>query len=255
MRVSLGDQQLGSAAIDPAIVDTTDEVGRASVTVTIPEGTPGGALALTVSVPETGTTIEVPIEVAAAQEAIANLKAPKITGSPRVGKTLTANPGTWSVAGASFAYQWNRDGSPIAGATAAQYTPVAADAGAAITVTVTASAEGYADGAATSKPVSVRKLDSVVTGSASRTFAPASSTLSYTLRVRAKAGGAVPTGDVVIYDGSTPLVTVTLDAADDGRATITLPKLKRGIHLLRAKYAGSDQFARATGGLDLVLLY
>ena len=31
-----------SAVIDPTIVDTTDEVGRAAVTVTLPEGTPAG---------------------------------------------------------------------------------------------------------------------------------------------------------------------------------------------------------------------
>jgi 5'-nucleotidase len=63
--VSLGDTELGSAAIDPTIVDTTDEVGRASVTVTIPAGTPAGEVALTVSVPETGTSIDVPVTVTA----------------------------------------------------------------------------------------------------------------------------------------------------------------------------------------------
>ncbi len=61
--VSAGDVELGSAPIDPAIVDTTDEGGRASVTITIPAGTPSGPLVLTVSVPEAGTSIPVPIEI------------------------------------------------------------------------------------------------------------------------------------------------------------------------------------------------
>ena len=62
--VSAGGTVLGSAPIDPTIVDTTDEVGRASVTVTVPENA-SGTLVLTVSVPETGTTIEVPVAVTA----------------------------------------------------------------------------------------------------------------------------------------------------------------------------------------------
>jgi 5'-nucleotidase len=62
--VSAGDTVLGQAAIDPTIVDTTDEVGRASVTVTIPADA-AGTLVLTVSVPETGTSIDVPVTVTA----------------------------------------------------------------------------------------------------------------------------------------------------------------------------------------------
>lgn len=58
--VSLGGVALGSAPIDPAIVDTTDEVGRATVSVTIPAGA-SGASALTVTVDTTGTTVRVPI--------------------------------------------------------------------------------------------------------------------------------------------------------------------------------------------------
>jgi 5'-nucleotidase len=62
--VSAGGTELGSASIDPTIVDTTDEVGRASVTVTVPSDA-SGTLVLTVSVPETGTTIDVPVTVTA----------------------------------------------------------------------------------------------------------------------------------------------------------------------------------------------
>jgi 5'-nucleotidase len=62
--VSAGGTVLGQAAIDPTIVDTTDEVGRASVTVTVPSDA-SGTLVLTVSVPETGTSIDVPVAVTA----------------------------------------------------------------------------------------------------------------------------------------------------------------------------------------------
>jgi DNA-binding beta-propeller fold protein YncE len=57
-----------------------------------------------------------------------NTVAPKITGIPKVGKTLTCNKGTWTgTAPITYKYQWLRNGSPIAGATAATYVAKAAD--------------------------------------------------------------------------------------------------------------------------------
>lgn len=60
--LSLGDTELASGALDPAIVDTTDEAGRATLTFTIPAGVTGEQ-ALTVSVPSTGTTVQVPFTI------------------------------------------------------------------------------------------------------------------------------------------------------------------------------------------------
>ncbi|WP_102510108.1 Ig-like domain repeat protein [Sanguibacter massiliensis] len=71
--------------------------------------------------------------------------APRIAGTPKVGSAVTATLGTWDVADAQLAVQWTRDGAPIAGATGASYTPVAADAGKLLGVTVTASATNRAD--------------------------------------------------------------------------------------------------------------
>ena len=60
--VALGGAPLGSAPIDPTIVDTTDEVGRASVSITIPDGI-SGPQQLVITVPGTGTSVAVPIEI------------------------------------------------------------------------------------------------------------------------------------------------------------------------------------------------
>ena len=68
---------------------------------------------------------------------------PTITGTPKVGSTLTANPGTWSPAPVTLTYQWYRSGTAIIGATAATYTPTAADAAKTLTVRVTGSRTGY----------------------------------------------------------------------------------------------------------------
>lgn len=68
-----------------------------------------------------------------------NTTVPAISGSSTQGATLSASTGAWSNSPSSFAYQWNRDGIAIAGATASTYATSAADVGHLISVTVTAS--------------------------------------------------------------------------------------------------------------------
>ena len=79
------------------------------------------------------------------------LKAPRptITGTPRVGLTLTAASGTWT-AGTRLRHQWLRDGAAITGATATTYRLTAADRGKRISVRVTGSLAGYTTVAKTS---------------------------------------------------------------------------------------------------------
>lgn len=62
-----------------------------------------------------------------------NVTAPVINGTPQVGATLTATPGTWTNSPTSEAYLWST------GATGVTYVPVAADLGTDLTVAVTAS--------------------------------------------------------------------------------------------------------------------
>src|SRR5881296_1703954 len=75
----------------------------------------------------------------------ANVSPPTISGSPQVGQSLTANPGSWTgKKPITFTYVWrscDASGLPcadIAGATGAGYTLASADAGRAIRVVVTA---------------------------------------------------------------------------------------------------------------------
>ena len=53
---------------------------------------------------------------------------PTITGTPQVGQSLTAVPGTWDD-GVDLTYQWTADGTDVPSATTAAYTPVAGDVG------------------------------------------------------------------------------------------------------------------------------
>jgi hypothetical protein len=105
----------------------------------------------------TATSAATAAVVAATVPVVGSLSLPTITGAPRVGTTVSATPGTWTPAGTSPAYQWLVAGAPVAGATAASYTPVAADAGKALQVRVTATAAGHSAATATSAASTIDK--------------------------------------------------------------------------------------------------
>lgn len=67
---------------------------------------------------------------------------PSISGTARVGRTLTGASGAWSPR-VQLGYRWMRNGAAIPGATASSYTAVAADRGAKLSVAVTGSKPGY----------------------------------------------------------------------------------------------------------------
>jgi hypothetical protein len=82
----------------------------------------------------------------------ANTILPAITGTARVGQTLSCSTGTWTGAPApTYAYQWKRGGVDISGATNSTYALVEADYTTTITCTVTAT-NAIGSNAATSNP-------------------------------------------------------------------------------------------------------
>lgn len=82
--------------------------------------------------------------------ALRNTSAPAISGSARVGQTLTASPGSWSPSPATYTYQWLVNGKPVSGATGATYVLGPAKVGKQISVEVSATKIGYAVADATS---------------------------------------------------------------------------------------------------------
>ena len=81
--------------------------------------------------------------------------APTITGTAVAGNIVTAQVAAWSPA-ASLRYQWLRNGSPIAGATGAQFGLSMADVNTQISVSVVGVRSGYIATSATSSAISVQ---------------------------------------------------------------------------------------------------
>jgi len=77
---------------------------------------------------------------------------PVITGTAKVGKALKVTTGSWSVPGVRLERQWLRDGVAISGATGASYVLKAADRGKRLSVRITASAPGRANGVSVTAP-------------------------------------------------------------------------------------------------------
>jgi hypothetical protein len=80
---------------------------------------------------------------AIAKGTLSDTPTPTVTGTATVGKTLTADAGTWAPAPVALTYQWFRGKTAIKGATASTYVLQAADAATTIRVAVTGTKAGF----------------------------------------------------------------------------------------------------------------
>lgn len=182
-----------------------------------------------------------------------NTVLPSITGKPIVGKKLTANPGEWDVDGLKFSYQWQVDGTTIVGADKRKYRVTAADEGKAITVVVTASKKNLPSASAVSESVMIN-YSSSVSLSVSRHVAFSWNTISATIRVTTSADDAAAGTVEVTVDGK-KVDSVTLGDADNGKVTVKLPKLERGLHQVKARFiAAGDNVTGSTSRNDWVYI-
>jgi surface antigen len=100
--------------------------------------------------------------------ALTNTALPTVSGTPRVGSTLTATGGVWTPAAATVTYEWRANGESIPGATSATFVPGLAQQGKQISVVATATAPGYPASAVGSAPTAP-----VEPGEITNTVAPA----------------------------------------------------------------------------------
>ncbi|WP_327117552.1 hypothetical protein OG206_18865 [Streptomyces sp. NBC_01341] len=164
-----------------------------------------------------------------------NRTPPVISGTAKIGGTLAAGTGTWSVNPVSYAYQWYADGKAVAGATGQGYTLPASLLGRKVTVTVTAGAADGAAVASTSAAVTVAQGTAPkattapkVTGSAKvgskltvspGVWSPAATSYAYQWKAEGKAiAGATAAAYTVPPSLLGKKLTVTVTARRTGHA-------------------------------------
>lgn len=120
--------------------------GATSASHPVQTGDAGTTLAVRVTGIRTGYTVTTRSSAATAKVAriaFSATPAPKISGTAKVGKTLTAKVDGWKPAPAAVSYQWYRDSKAVKGATKSSYKLTKSDKGKRMTVVVTGAKEGY----------------------------------------------------------------------------------------------------------------
>jgi hypothetical protein len=170
---------------------------------------------------------------------IENQALPVISGTPRVGSTLSASTGTWTNTPSGFDYQW-RSGGTAVGTNQATYVPVVGDVGNTVTVTVTARRDGFTSGSATSAPTSaVVSADALAIENVSVPVVSGTPAVGSTLKATSgtwtndptgfdyqwRSGGASVGADQATYVPTVGdvgnMITVTVTARRDGYASGT----------------------------------
>lgn len=162
---------------------------------------------------------------------------PSIEGDPVFGETLAALPGTWGPGEVELSYQWQRDGDPIGGATDSSYELRAADVGAAISVEVTGTKDGYDGEIRTSADTAVVAPATLTVGAPSisgtavygetlratpGTWGPGEVGLRYQwLRDGDEIAGATDVSYLLTVADLGAVVSVAVTGARDGYATAT----------------------------------
>ncbi|MFT4123290.1 MAG: hypothetical protein QM635_05620, partial [Microbacteriaceae bacterium] len=163
---------------------------------------------------------------------------PTISGSRKVGATLTAKPGDWTT-GSTLKYQWYRGSSRISGATKSTYKIVMADENHTIFVKVTGKKSGYAEVSKSSSatgiippPSSLGTGETVQAGQSLR-----SPNGKYTLKMQSD-------GNLVLYNTS----SIALWASATNGSAADHVTMQRDGNLVLYTASGSAKWASNTAG-------
>jgi hypothetical protein len=171
-------------------------------------------------------------------DAPANAAAPTVSGTPARGSLLTATPGSWSAAGNSYRYQWQRDSgggwANILGATTATYTLALADENAQVRVLVTATnVDGSASAA--SAPVGPIGTAAPINGS----IPVVSGTAKRGLTLTTNAGSWSGVGNTYAYQWQRDAGSGFVDIAGATRNTYVLTAADSGL-LVRSRITATN---------------
>ncbi|HYN45419.1 MAG TPA: hypothetical protein VES64_01875, partial [Allosphingosinicella sp.] len=159
-------------------------------------------------------------------------EAPALVGGGVIGAPVTLDPGVWSGKPApALAFQWRRDGVDIPGATAAAYTPGAADDRTALTCAVTASNAGGSS-------VAVTAPRGVTYAAPTAGAGVPDQTLTQATGVKTIDAGAIFTGSGLSWSIPSGPTGVTIDK---GLISIATDTLRAGVSVtLRASNSGGS---------------
>lgn len=161
-----------------------------------------------------------------------------ISGQHLTRSPMAASPGTYDPADANVAYQWLRNGTPIAGATSQTYIPGAADLAQKLGVTVSLTHLKYLDAVRTyNDPTPIKSTSSIVS-----TARGGENEVQYMVHVTAF--GTVPTGKVVVTIAGSHYVGTLIN----GFASIRAKNVPAGDHTYGITYSGDQKTVASTGG-------
>lgn len=175
----------------------------------------------------------------ATSQAVTVTRAASVAGTPRLGATLTADPGTFTPPDATVTFAWLRSGVAIPGAVGATYRTVAADVGTQLSVRVDTAK------APLQPAMQTVNANGLVIAPTTVTVQPRTKSRKVIVHVRVTGptGVTVPvTGEVVVRlnDRRKTLQLV------NGRAVARFGRgapLKPGTYAVKAAYRGSSAFA------------
>ncbi|CAD6011234.1 family 43 glycosylhydrolase [Agreia sp. COWG] len=167
-----------------------------------------------------------------------------ITGTPRVGETLTASASApWTATG----FSWSRDGVAIEGATGSSYLLTASDVGGTIGASVTASKPLWDPASAVASVGPVLAAGGTGPGDATPAqlqLATTTLTAGQPFTVTGSGFGAGERIEFTLFSTPTSLGSAESDAEGTLTATLTVPAgIEEGAHTLRAASADSADIA------------
>lgn len=166
-----------------------------------------------------------------------NLTKPTVSGTPVVGQTLRANPGTWNMAQPETVVTWLRNGKAIG--TGLTHKVLAADAGAKLSIQVRASGYDWWNwgnegvGTATSSATAPATYSS---SASVKGASPAKGTV--VLAVTVKVAGGTPAGGRLTIKNGAKVVATRVAVTKSGKVTIRLTGQPKGKHTYSVTYAG-----------------
>ncbi|MBB3159004.1 hypothetical protein FHS07_002722 [Microbacterium proteolyticum] len=134
--------------------DGTAIAGATGASFAVPGTAVGKRVSVTVSAPD-GSDAATSLPTVPVTAGTLGAVTPAISGTARLGSTLTASPGTWTPSPVTLTYRWKANGVDIAGATGRTLKVATTQLGKRITVSVTGSKVGFTSAQRTSAPTAV----------------------------------------------------------------------------------------------------